>query len=208
MAFPLLAFSHRKLEPMLIIPYSFEGGNGPANSLLESLRVHKLQTSYSTGISRVVLGENFIQEDPGARISLPSEAVSFTYFTLVRMLLGRGTDPRDSNNYSLQWWKLDLAAEGTQRGEKNPCSATYEIHCNFITNAHSPCPTVVKNNIKINCIYVYLCITLDDPFHWINIHKATKNKKKNVVVWCVGSFLGGGWERDIYDHALLNHTMR
>ncbi|ORC91895.1 uncharacterized protein TM35_000041090 [Trypanosoma theileri] len=29
-----------------------------------------------------------------------------------------GRDPRDSNNYALQWWKLDLAAEGTQRDEK------------------------------------------------------------------------------------------
>ncbi|ORC84637.1 uncharacterized protein TM35_000432050 [Trypanosoma theileri] len=83
MPFPLVTFGHRKVEPRSIIPYSFEGSHGPANSLLESLRVHKLQTSYSTGVSRVVLGQNFIQEDPGVRISVPSAAVSFTYFTLV-----------------------------------------------------------------------------------------------------------------------------
>ncbi|ORC82806.1 uncharacterized protein TM35_000831070 [Trypanosoma theileri] len=63
---PLVAFGRRKLEPMSIIPYYFEGSHGPANSLLESSRDHRLKTSYSTGNSRIVLGQNFIQEDPGA----------------------------------------------------------------------------------------------------------------------------------------------
>ncbi|ORC81350.1 uncharacterized protein TM35_001191010 [Trypanosoma theileri] len=80
---PLVAFGHRNVKPMLIIPYYFEGSHGTPNSLLESFWVHKLQTSYSTGISRVVLGQNDIQEGPGACISVPSAAVSFTYFTLV-----------------------------------------------------------------------------------------------------------------------------
>ncbi|ORC83565.1 uncharacterized protein TM35_000651270 [Trypanosoma theileri] len=79
---PLAAFGHQKLEPMPIIPYSFEGSHGSVNSLLESLRVHKLQISYSTGAGRVVLGENFIQEGPGARISVPSAAV-FLYISLL-----------------------------------------------------------------------------------------------------------------------------
>ncbi|ORC85358.1 uncharacterized protein TM35_000351020 [Trypanosoma theileri] len=89
------------------------------------LRVYwfnKLQTSYSTGISRVVLGQNFIQEGPGVRAGVPSEAVSFTLFTLVRMPPGKGTGPRYSNSHALQWWKLDLAAEGTQRGEQKSMS--------------------------------------------------------------------------------------
>ncbi|ORC88122.1 uncharacterized protein TM35_000181790 [Trypanosoma theileri] len=82
-AIPLVAFGHRKLESRTITSYSFGGSHGPANSYPESLRVHRLQTSYSTVSSRVVLGQNFIQEGPGARISVSSAAVSFIYCPLV-----------------------------------------------------------------------------------------------------------------------------
>ncbi|ORC91291.1 uncharacterized protein TM35_000062960 [Trypanosoma theileri] len=80
---PLVTFGHRKLKPMPIIPYSFVGSHGPLCPFLGSLRIHKLKTSYSTGASRVVLIQNFIQEYSGACIIVPSAAVSFTYCTLV-----------------------------------------------------------------------------------------------------------------------------
>ncbi|ORC82528.1 uncharacterized protein TM35_000881070 [Trypanosoma theileri] len=87
---PLVTFGPRKLEPMSIIPYYFGEAMGHQIFFLESLRVHKLQTSYNTVASGVVLRQNFIQEAPGVRISVPSAAVSFIYCTLVRMLLNKG----------------------------------------------------------------------------------------------------------------------
>ncbi|ORC82114.1 uncharacterized protein TM35_000971020 [Trypanosoma theileri] len=82
---PLAKFRHRKLEPMSIIPYYFEGSHGPANSLLESLLFHKQQPSCSTVASRVVLGQNLIQEGPGARRRFLLFKLSGNGFILMRI---------------------------------------------------------------------------------------------------------------------------